>query len=303
MARAMVLAAGNGTRLRPLSDERPKPLVPFGDRTLLQHVLDGLGPAFLPAVVNASYLADLFLEITATYRGIAHVVVEPELRGTAGGVAGARGLLGRGPLVVTNADVLARVDLTALLARTPADGLCLAVVPRGLGQGAVGLGADGRVARLRGERFGEERTGADYVGTLGIGRRVLEALPARGCLIGDVAMPLARQGRAVTTLSIEGGFLAPGDSIAAYLDAHAEWLARRGGASGASFIGPGAEIGVGAELVSSVIGAGAVVSGSGRCERVVAWPGARVALPLSDAVVTTKGQVVGRASAARAGSD
>lgn len=294
MARAMVLAAGHGTRLKPLSDERPKPLVPFGDRTLLEHALARLGPKLLPAVVNAHHLPEVFAALTAAYAEISHVVLEPELRGTAGGVAGAREFLGPAPIVVTNADVIVAVDVEALLAATPPDGVCLAVVPCGAGEGRVGVGADGRVVRLRGERYGDEVAGAEYVGTLGIGARVLAALPARGCLIGDVAMPLARRGGAVATLPVGGDMLAPGDGIAEYLDAHGEWLRRRSESDGASFVGAGAEIAPGAVLVASVIGAGAVVGGSGRVERVVAWPGARVTAPLSDAVVTTHGRVVRR---------
>ncbi len=295
----MVLAAGHGTRLRPLTDERPKPLLPFGDRTLLEHALERLGPALLPAVVNAHHLAEILGELTAGYAGISQVVVEPQLRGTAGGVAGAREFLGPAPIVVTNADVLASVPMAELLAATPEDGVCLAVVRYGVGEGPVGLGADGRVVRLRGERYGEEVAGADYVGTLGIGARVLAALPARGCLIGDVAMPLARGGGKVLTLAVEGGMLAPGDGIAEYLAAHAEWLRRRSGSDGASFVAEGAEIAAGIELSACVIGAGSLVTGRGRVERVVAWPGARVSAPLADAVVTTAGRVVPRPDAAR----
>jgi len=294
MARAMVLAAGHGTRLRPLTDERPKPLVPFGDRTLLEHALARLGGALLPAVVNCHYLPHIFRELTAGYEGISQVVEEPVLRGTAGGVAGAREFLGPAPIVVTNADLLVSVDTDALLAETPDDGICLAVVRRAPGEGPLGLGADGRVVRLRGERYAEEVTGADYVGTIGMGAQVLGALPARGCMIGDVAMPLARRGERVRTLMVDGDLLAPGDGIAEYLAAHAAWLERRSGSDGASFVGNGAEIGPAVELLGCVIGAGAVVGGSGRVERVVAWPGARVTAPLADAVVTTAGRVVRR---------
>jgi mannose-1-phosphate guanylyltransferase len=290
----MVLCAGFGTRLRPLTDERPKPLVPFGDRTLLEHALAALPAALLPAVVNAHHLPGIFLELTRGYAEIAHVVVESEIRGTAGGVAGARGWLGPGPVIVTNADVLAPVDLPALLGATPDDGLCLAVSPRAKGEGTVGIGAGGRVVRLRGERFGEELAGGDYVGTLGMGERTLAALPERGCLIGDVALPLARRGGALVTHPVLGSWLAPGDSVGEYLDAHLRWLEAGGRGVGKSFVADGVRVAPGVELVSSVLGAGAEVLGAGRLERVVAWPGARVQAPLTDAVVTTAGRVVPR---------
>jgi hypothetical protein len=121
---------------------------------------------------------------------------------------------------------------------------------------------------------------------------VLAALPARGCLVGDVALPLARRGAPLVTFRVEGELVTPGDGIADYLDAHRVWLEQRG--RGASYVAPGAKIGANVELSGSVIGAGAQVSGEGRCEGVVAWPGARFAAPLADAVVMTSGRIVPR---------
>jgi mannose-1-phosphate guanylyltransferase len=298
MSRVMVLAAGHGTRLRPLTDERPKPLLPFGDRTLLEHALARLGPEFLPAVVNVHHLPSVFFELTRPFAARFQAVLEPELRGTAGGVAGARHLFDAAAVAVTNADIFASVDIARLLAATPEDGLCLAIVPRPCGVGPVGLGADGRIVRLRGERFGEEVEGAEYVGSLGIGGDVVRTLPTQGCLVGDVAMPLARRGAPVVTLRVEDAWLAPGDSIEAYLDAQGAWLRQRTGvSSSSSYVAAGAHVAPAVELVSCVLGQGAEVSGAGRCARVVAWPGARFAAPLADAVVTTSGRVVRRPSA------
>lgn len=286
----MVLCAGFGTRLRPLTNERPKPLVPFGDRTLLEHVLAGLGAqGLLPAVVNAHHLASVFRKLVADFDGILDVLEEPEIRGTAGGVAGARHVLSLGPVLVTNADVLANVDGRGLLARTPPDGLCLAVTPRARGTGTVGVGAGGRVVRLRGERYGEELEGGDYVCTLGIGAGVLAALPAAGCLIGDVAMPLARRGGPVVTMRVAEEPVEPGDSPAAYHAGNLAWLARRGGGA---FVARGARVAPAVTLGDSIIGQGATVEGEGTVERVVVWPCATVRAPLADAVVTTRGVVV-----------
>ncbi|MCA3380963.1 MAG: NTP transferase domain-containing protein, partial [Roseomonas sp.] len=59
LSRAMVLAAGLGTRMRPLSDAMPKPLLPLAGRSLLDHALDRLTDAGVTdAVVNAHWLAD-----------------------------------------------------------------------------------------------------------------------------------------------------------------------------------------------------------------------------------------------------
>jgi mannose-1-phosphate guanylyltransferase len=293
MARAMVLAAGFGTRLRPLTDERPKPLLPLGDRMLIEHILGRFAEqGFIPAVANAHHLAAEFRALAGGLPGLSAIVEEPEIRGTAGGVAFARGLL-EGPVVVWNGDVLTELDLNALLAGTPDRGLCLAVAPREVGEGSIGVGASGQVVRLRGERFGEELRGGDYVCVAGIGRSRLQELPERGCLIGDVALPLLRAGLPVATFGIEGEWDAPGDSIADYLDSNRRWLRANGDASG-NFRHAEATMAPGVELVCSVIGAGAKVEGEGRIERCVVWPGARVRAPLADAVVTTGGRVATR---------
>lgn len=289
----MVLAAGFGTRLRPLTEERPKPLLPLGDRTLLEHILERFAAqGFDEVVANAHHLVPTFRELAASLTGLTAIVEEASILGTAGGIAHARAWL-EGPVVVWNGDVVTALDLRALLAGTPDDGLALAVAPRPKGEGTVGIGAGERVVRLRGERFGEELRGGDYVCVAGIGRARLAALPEQGCLIGDVALPLLRAGLAVTTFTIDGPWEAPGDSIADYLDANARWLSRHAGPGG-SFVHPDARVDAGVELVSSVIGAGARVMGRGRLERAVVWPGASARAPLSDVVVTTRGRVVAR---------
>jgi mannose-1-phosphate guanylyltransferase len=294
----MVLCAGFGTRLRPLTDERPKPLVPLGDRTLLEHVLSGLeGQGLLPVIANSHHLAEIFRVITRGWPSIARVLSEVKIRGTAGGVAWARDLLGPAPVLVVNGDVLATYDAQGALAATPADGLSMVVAPRPFGAGNVGIGAHGRVVRLRGERFGVETASGDYLCAMGLSEAVLDSLPEEGCLVGDVALPLLRSGGRVQAFLGSPTWSAPGDSIAAYLDANLAWLRRRGALGGEGFLGPEAHVAETVEVVSSVIGAGADVRGEGRLERVVVWPGAQAFAPLRDAVVTRSGLVVPREAA------
>jgi mannose-1-phosphate guanylyltransferase len=294
----MVLCAGFGTRLRPLTDERPKPLVPVGDRTLLEHVLLALEPqGVLPAVVNSHHLAEIFRVITRGWPSIARVMNERMIRGTAGGVAWARDALGPPPVLVVNGDVLASYDAKGALEATPRDGLCMVVAPRPPGAGNVGIGAHGRVVRLRGERFGAETSSGDYLCAMGLGEGVLDELPEEGCLIADVALPLLRRGGHVQSFLGAANWSAPGDSIASYLDANLAWLTRRGALAGEGWVGSGAQVAEGVEIVSSVVGEGADVRGTGRLERVVVWPGAQAFAPLRDAVVTRTGLVVPRDTA------
>src|SRR6195952_4343801 len=108
-AKAMVLAAGLGVRMRPLPDRMPKPLVPVAGRPLLDHVLDKLGEVGVSeAVVNVHYLPDQIIDHVAT-RTKPRVIISDErdeVLDTGGGVVKALPLLGNAPFFHVNADTL-----------------------------------------------------------------------------------------------------------------------------------------------------------------------------------------------------
>ncbi len=108
-AKAMVLAAGLGLRMRPLTDRMPKPLVRVAGRTLLDHVLDKLGDAGVSeAVVNVHYLPDQIIDHVAA-RARPRVIISDEreeVLGTGGGVVKALPLLGDAPFFHVNADTM-----------------------------------------------------------------------------------------------------------------------------------------------------------------------------------------------------
>jgi len=104
---AMVLAAGLGTRMRPLTDYTAKPLVPLAGRTLLDHALDRLAEAGVErVVVNAFWHADRVAAHLAARDGAPETVVRREdvLLDTGGGVCAALELLGPDPFYVVNGD-------------------------------------------------------------------------------------------------------------------------------------------------------------------------------------------------------
>jgi N-acetyl-alpha-D-muramate 1-phosphate uridylyltransferase len=107
--KAMVLAAGLGVRMRPLTDKMPKPLVPVAGRPLLDHVLDKLADAGVSeAVVNVHYLPDQIIEHTAS-RTRPRVIISDErdqVLGTGGGVVKALPLLGPDPFFHINSDTM-----------------------------------------------------------------------------------------------------------------------------------------------------------------------------------------------------
>jgi MurNAc alpha-1-phosphate uridylyltransferase len=107
--KAMVLAAGLGVRMRPLTDNLPKPLVPVAGRPLLDHVLDKLADAGVSeAVVNVHYLPDQIIAHTAA-RTRPRVIISDErnlVLGTGGGVVKALPLLGPDPFFHINSDTV-----------------------------------------------------------------------------------------------------------------------------------------------------------------------------------------------------
>jgi mannose-1-phosphate guanylyltransferase len=113
--RAMVLAAGLGTRLRPLTYEITKPMVPVLDRPVMEHILDLLERhGFDEVIANLHYFPDSIKEYFGerlSYR------FEEELLGTAGGVRACREFFGDEPFLVISGDALTDIDLTALAAR------------------------------------------------------------------------------------------------------------------------------------------------------------------------------------------
>jgi MurNAc alpha-1-phosphate uridylyltransferase len=107
--KAMVLAAGLGLRMRPLTERMPKPLVSVAGRTLLDHVLDKLGNAgMIEAIVNVHYLPDQIIDHVAR-RKRPRVTISDErnlVLGTGGGLVKALPLLGNEPFFLVNADTL-----------------------------------------------------------------------------------------------------------------------------------------------------------------------------------------------------
>jgi len=136
---AMILAAGLGTRLRPLTDETPKALIPVGGRPLLAHVLDRLVAAGVTRIViNTHHHADQIQAFLAghTPPGV-EVALSPEPDGpydTGGGLLAAAPLFRRdGTFLLHNVDVLSRIPLGGLLAahraaREPSAGRLIATV-------------------------------------------------------------------------------------------------------------------------------------------------------------------------------
>jgi MurNAc alpha-1-phosphate uridylyltransferase len=167
---AMLLAAGLGTRMRPLTDRMPKPLLPLGGRALIDHALDRLeGAGIETVVVNAHWQADqLAAYLARRSRPRTVLLREPALLDTGGAVKAALSLLGTEPFFVVNGDafwvdgpVPALARLAAAFERKSADGVLLVhrtfQVHAEVGFGDFALDAWGMLRRRR------EREVAPYV--------------------------------------------------------------------------------------------------------------------------------------------
>lgn len=164
---AMVLAAGLGERMRPLTLRMPKPLVPLAGRPLIEHVLDRLASAGVEtAVVNVHYLPDQLEESLRRRQGTKPAILisdeRDEVLDTGGGAKRALPKLGPGPFFIHNADTVWSEGASPALPRmlklwnpqTMDCLLLLAPLTSSIGYGGKGdfaMAQDGRLKR-RGER-------------------------------------------------------------------------------------------------------------------------------------------------------
>ncbi|MFE8601278.1 nucleotidyltransferase family protein [Archangium violaceum] len=159
--KAMVLCAGLGTRLRPFTERWPKPAMPFLGQPLFRYHLAVLRAAGAQAVgINTHHLPDV---MASTARAECarvglplHVVHEPVIQGTGGGIRGLRDFLAGDDFIVFNGDILFPVDLRPVVAAHRASGAAATMVllpmPENEKYAAVEMDARQRVRRIA--RFG-----------------------------------------------------------------------------------------------------------------------------------------------------
>jgi mannose-1-phosphate guanylyltransferase/mannose-1-phosphate guanylyltransferase/phosphomannomutase len=145
--KAMVLAAGLGTRLRPLTYEITKPMVPVLDRPVMEHILDLIDRhSFEGVIANLHYFPETIREYFGERISYSF---EQELLGTAGGVRACKEFFGDEPFLVISGDALTDIDLTAFAKRHREAGgiatLAVKRVPDTREYGVVLHDRDGRI--------------------------------------------------------------------------------------------------------------------------------------------------------------
>jgi len=122
MATAMILAAGRGERMRPLSDARPKPLLEVGGKALIAWQIEALARAgYDHLVINAAHLGTQLVDALGDGRAFGVTIawsLEPEPLETAGGIATAMPLLPEGPVAIVSGDIWTRYDYGPLRERS-----------------------------------------------------------------------------------------------------------------------------------------------------------------------------------------
>jgi N-acetyl-alpha-D-muramate 1-phosphate uridylyltransferase len=134
---AMILAAGRGERMRPLTDTTPKPLLMAGDKRLIEWQIEGLVKAGIQRIViNHAWLGEQFEQVLGggmgqTTRFGCELVYSPEITAleTAGGIAKALPVLGDAPFIVVSGDIHTNYDYTRLPTKLGTHAAHLVLVP------------------------------------------------------------------------------------------------------------------------------------------------------------------------------
>lgn len=158
--RAVILAAGLGTRLKWLTRDRPKALMPIGQVPAIEHVIRWLSAQGIRDIaINLHHQAEAISDVLKCGDRLGVRLVysrEEKLLDSGGGVRQALGVLpGEGPVAVHNADVLADVPLQSLAVRLPRGGASVALVenPAHHSQGDFGLQGEKVVAIANGNSY------------------------------------------------------------------------------------------------------------------------------------------------------
>ncbi len=296
MTKGMMLAAGRGTRLGPLTDAMPKPLLPVGNVPVMAHgiaCLRRLGITEISA--NVSYLGEQILD--AFDDGAAHGVrvqwlYEATASGTAGGAKRMQRLLGRERIVIIAGDAMLDLDLAPLLAAHEAHGAVasLATIPVDdpSQYGVVVTDAQGRILRFQEKPApGTEISRQANTGIYVFEPAVFERIPPDTCydFAFDVFPELLARGLPFYAVPVAGYWTDignPGDYLQANLDLLAGRIRvdGRGQRRGDSLVAEDAAVD-GVELAQSVVGGGATLAPGSRLSQCVVWPRTVLTAPAS----------------------
>lgn len=301
--RALVLAAGLGTRLRPLTERVPKPVLPVLGEPVLGHTLRALAAAGCEAAaVNLHHRGEVIRRTLGASRAGMPITwsEEPEILGTLGALFPLRSFLGGADLILlVNGDSLCRWPFEQLVARHLDRGAAATLLlatradVRELG-GGVGVDRQGRIVSFRSSGADARLTArrAVFAGAHVLSPRLLERVPSRRAeIVPDLYEPMLGRGEVIHSLSTARRWHdlgTPERYRVGTLDwARGRWVSKearieKGARVAASVVESGAVVETGAVVTESVILPGARIGRGASIERCVVGFGASVA-PLARA--------------------
>lgn len=309
ITQAFVLGAGLGTRLRPLTEDLPKPLVPIFQKPLIAFAFDhlieaGIGRFF----VNTHHQPQRFAQIfpNATYRDrLIEFSHEPRLLETAGGIANIGESLGKEPLLVYNGDILTDLPLAPVIESHFAAGNVVTLALRS-GDGPKHIAFDpstGRVLDIRNQLGTGAREEFVFTGIYVVDRKFVDLLE-RGLKRSVIPafLDLIRRSEKLGGVVINQGHWWDVGNRDAYLQLHRElpnlsfpsypvddphW---RVSIHNTAVVDPTAQL-----RGCSVVGAGCGVGAGAMLEDTILWPGSQIASrsDLRDCIVRSGKQAEG----------
>jgi mannose-1-phosphate guanylyltransferase len=305
--KAAVLAAGLGTRLKPLTDVCPKPLLPVLNRPLLGLVLAQLEAAgCFQVAVNTHHLADQVHDFLRAqpWSFLLSVSHEPEILGTGGGLRQLGEILREGPFLAINADILTDLDLAEVYRGRRPGAVSTLVLHDCPAYNHVWV-AGGRVVSIGAPPPGgiAQAKPLAYTGVQVVDPKMMRYLPPAGQpydLVQAWREAIAA-GERLASLTVSGQFWQDLGTPENYLAAHRRLLAGASPRLGRYFpdltdprIGPGARIGAGAQFGGGVtLGANVVVGEGASLKNAVIWDRAAISphVALEDCIVASGVQV------------
>lgn len=304
ITQAFVLAAGLGTRLRPLTDELPKPLVPIFQKPLITFALDHLIATGIERfVINTHRLPHLFQHQFAekAYRNRAvDLVNEPELLETGGGIKNAEPLLTHGDFLTYSGDILTDLPLDLLIEEHFRAGNDVTLALRETGFPPSIAYRNGRIADIGG-RFGISGD-YDFANIAVWSRKIFQRIPRRKISFIPVLLDWIAEGATIGGVVLnEGKWFNVGSSVQ-YVEVHRmiasedwspDFVADRGWTAR---VAKSATIEPGVQLRGlTILGADCYVGAEAVLQDTIVWPGAQIASrsELQSCIVRTRQRAEG----------
>lgn len=273
VSKAFLLGAGLGTRLRPLTNVRPKPLIPVFHRPLIEHALDHcLAAGISEFAINTHHLPGEWERAFPdhSYRGAPLTFFHEEvLLETGGGLKNIEDWIGNEPVLVYNGDILTGISLESLLENHLSSDALATLALRSEGPALHVAVRDGRVIDIHHQLGAAEGT-HQFTGVYCIDPAILHRIPpAEKVSIIPTFLELAREGLLGASRHDDGHWLDLG-TRQAYLEAHHD-------STLGVAIHPEASIDPQAAVAGSVVGPGATIEAEATVLNCVLWPGTWVA--------------------------